>query len=351
VSFTHPHDPWEVRPRHWAMYDRDAIDAPAVAPVPLESADPHSRRLRELSGIDDVRLTEAQIRTARHGYYAAISYVDERVGEVLDAVRAAGVEEDTVVVFTADHGEMLGERGLWYKMSFFEPSARVPLLIRDPRGTAPCRVAEPVSVLDLAPTLLELARSQPEVHPAFDGSSLTPLARGAARVRSGAVAEYLAEGLTAPAVMVRHGRYKLVVCPGDPDQLYDLAADPHELVNLASSSAHAMVADELRREVQARWDLESLYAAVLASQRDRRIAAAALRRGAYTAWDFQPVVDASMQYVRNRGDLYDLQRRARLDARTPPSTRLRAPALRALGHGDAPVSRGHVALVGEEEEE
>jgi choline-sulfatase len=353
VSFTHPHDPWEVGPRHWGMYDRDAIDPPTVGPVPLEAADPHSRRLREMAGIDDARLTDGQVRAARHGYYAAISYVDERIGEVLDALRASGLEEDTVVVFTADHGEMLGERGLWYKMSFFEPAARVPLMIRDPRRSGPRRVAEPVSVLDLAPTLLEVARSQPEEHPAFDGSSLAPLMRGAARVRSGVAAEYLAEGVTAPAVMVRRGRYKLVVCPSDPDQLYDLAADPHELTNLASSREHAGVADELRREARARWDLEQLYEAVLASQRDRRMAAAGLRRGAYTAWDFQPVVDASMQYVRNRGDLYELQRRARLEARTPPSTRLSPRSIRALGtvgQADLPAPRRRMSVVGEEEE-
>ena len=83
-------------------------------------------------GLDEHPLTESEVRRARHGYYAAISYLDERVGEVLDALEATGLAGNTLVVFTADHGELLGERGLWYKMSFLEESARVPLIVRGP---------------------------------------------------------------------------------------------------------------------------------------------------------------------------------------------------------------------------
>ncbi len=158
VSFSNPHDPWEIPSRHWQRYRREQIDDPTVAPIALERADPHSRRLRAMCGVDEARLTPEQIRRARHGYYAAVSYLDERVGEVLGALRASGLDDHTTVLFTADHGEFLGERGLWYKMSFLEPSLRVPLLIRRPRGAAR-RVAEPVSLLDVAPTLLELAAS------------------------------------------------------------------------------------------------------------------------------------------------------------------------------------------------
>src|SRR5215207_1248141 len=153
ASFTHPHDPWEVAPRHWDRYDDASIDLPAVRRPPRDEADPHSRRLRDMCGIDDVDLTDEQIRSARHAYYAAISYLDDRIGEVLGALRDTGLDDDTVVVFTADHGEMLGERGLWYKMSFFEQSVRVPLVVRVP-GRPPGRVREPVSQLDIVPTLL-----------------------------------------------------------------------------------------------------------------------------------------------------------------------------------------------------
>jgi choline-sulfatase len=313
VSFTHPHDPWELRAAHWDRYDRAAIDLPAVPPIPLEQADPHSRRLRAMSGIDRAGLTDEEVRAARHAYYAAISYVDERIGEVLATLRDLGLDEHTIVVFTADHGELLGERGLWYKMSFFEPSARVPLFIRFPGGRS-ARVADPVSQLDLLPTIADLTGLRGAVE-GGDGASLAPLLGEPATRRPGAVyAEYLAEGVTAPAVMIRRGRHKFVHCDGDPDQLYDLEADPVELDDLATSPGHRDLVEAFRREVAERWDLEDLRRRVLTSQARRHLVARALRVGRYEPWDFQPRVDAAAQYVRNRDDLYEQQRRARLVA-------------------------------------
>lgn len=319
VSFTNPHDPWELRRRYWDLYDRQAIDLPAVAPVPLDEADPHSRRLREMCGVDAVELDSERLRAARHGYYAAISYLDERVGEVLAALRDAGLGDDTIVAFTADHGEMLGERGLWYKMSFFEHSARVPLLVSVPGG-APRRVAEPVSLLDLAPTLLELTgASWPDEHAdGLDGMSLAGLVAGDGATRPGAVfAEYLAEGVHAPAVMVRRGPYKFIACPGDPDQLYDVAGDPAELVNLASAPEHRGTVAELRDEAGRCWELETLERRVLASQRERRLVMRGLAEGRPSTWAFEPSATASGGYVHGGADLYELQRRARLDAPGP----------------------------------
>jgi choline-sulfatase len=163
ASFTSPHDPWELPARWWDRYDRDAIPLPDVPAIPYDDADPHSRRLRDMCRTDAAGLTDEQIRRARHAYFAAISYVDDRIGQVLGALAESGLEDETIVVFTADHGEMLGERGLWYKMAFFEDAARVPLLVRAPDGLAlrGARVAEPVSLLDLAPTVVDLAGLDP----------------------------------------------------------------------------------------------------------------------------------------------------------------------------------------------
>jgi choline-sulfatase len=295
VSFTNPHDPWEVRARHWDTYADRAIDPPAVAPIPRGQADPHSLRLRDMSGIDDHPLTAAQVMHGRRAYYAAISYLDERVGEVLAALRAHGFGDDTVVAFTADHGEMAGERGLWFKMSHFDGSARVPLLLAGP-GVPQGRVPAPVSHLDLAPTLADLAGIGPG-DSEFEGASLTPALTGTPR-DAPVISEYLAEGVTAPAVMVRRGPHKLIRCPGDPDQLYDLDADPSELRNLAADPVHADAHAALAAECDARWDLRELRERVLRSQARRRRVSAALVRGTHTPWDHQPYVDASRQWVR-----------------------------------------------------
>ena len=297
VSFTNPHDPWEVRRRHWQLYDDDAIDLPAVPAIPREQADPHSLRLRDMIGSDRRPLDEAELRRARHGYYAAISYLDERIGELLSVLEDTGLAEDTMVVFTSDHGEMLGERGLWYKMTFFDPSARVPLIVRGP-GVAPGRRAGCVSQLDLAPTLAELAGVDGADGDGFTGSSLAGMLAGGDAGPDLALGEYLAEGVRTPEVMVRRGRHKYLHARGDPDRLYDLEADPDEVDNLAELPQHAELAAGFRDEVARRWDLDRLEREVLDSQRRRRVVAEALARGAHTPWDFQPHTDASLQWVR-----------------------------------------------------
>jgi len=316
VSFTNPHDPWEVPARYWNLYDPSAIDPPAVAAIPVERADPHSRRLAEMSGLDEVGIGADQVLRARHGYYAAISYVDERIGTVLSELSATGLDQNTVIVFTADHGEFLGERGLWYKMSFLEPAARVPLFVCGPGvATGGRRVQSPVSLIDVLPTLLELA-GVPDGGVEMDGASLTGLLAGdGAPRRECVICEYDAEGVTAPAAMVRSGSHKLIVCRTDPDQLFDLEADPLELSNLAGDSGHASSLDALHGALERRLDLGAIERHVLESQRERHLVAQALATGAATPWDFQPFVDASRQYVRTRHDLYHLQRAARLDAR------------------------------------
>ena len=319
VSFTNPHDPWEIPPRHWERYRRSQIPDPAVPSLPLEQADPHSRRLRAMCRVDEASLTDEQIRRARHAYFAAVSYLDERVGEVLGALERSGVADRTTVLFCADHGEMLGERGLWYKMSFFEQSARVPLIVRVP-GAGPRRVAQPVSLLDVTPTLLELAGLAPEQVSPRPRVAVSLAAAvtgvGPAPVRP-VVCEYHAEGVTAPSAMVRDGRLKLIRSLEDPDLLYDLQDDPRELTDLSATPEHEDTVRRLGAELDARVDLVAVGERVLASQRERRLVSAALGRGVRPDWDFEPVSDASRRYVRNREDLYELQRRSRLELGEP----------------------------------
>jgi choline-sulfatase len=317
VSFTNPHDPWEIPARHWDRYRRDAIDDPAVPALPLDTVDPHSRRLRAMCRVDEAGLTAEQIRRARHGYYAAVSYLDERVGEVLRALRESGLQDRTTILFCADHGEMLGERGLWYKMSFLEQSARVPLIVRRP-GAAGGRVAGPVSLLDVAPTVLELAGLDADaIAGAGDGVSLAPALDDGAPPEHPVVSEYHAEGVQAPSAMIRSGAHKLIVSREDPDLLYDLAEDPRELHDRSGDPDSGLVAAGLREELQQRLDLSDIDHRVRHSQRERWLVSRALRQGRPTSWDFQPEFDAARQYIRNRADMYELQRRARLDSGVP----------------------------------
>jgi choline-sulfatase len=310
VSLTHPHDPYVAPEPYWNRYTDAEIDMPAV-PVPAE--DPHSQRIRHVIGLEDATITEAQVRAARRAYYAAVSYVDDQVGALMSTLKQARFDENTVVLLLADHGDMLGERGLWYKMSFFEPSCRVPLIVHAPGRFKPHRVAAPASLLDILPTLAELARTPGEsasYAAPIDGRSLLPDLGGDAPAGE-VIGEYMAEGTIAPVVMIRRGPHKFIHSPVDPDQLYNLDDDPHELTNLAGTPGAAALVADFRAEVARRWDLPRVHAAVLASQQQRHFAYAALRRGRYTPWDFQPVRDATRLYIRNDQELNDLEAMAR----------------------------------------
>jgi len=229
-------------------------------------------------------ITEDHVRAARRAYYGAISYVDDHMSRLIGLLRDTGRLDSTVVIVTSDHGEMLGERGAWYKMSFFEGAARVPLIVRAPALFPPGRVPSAVSTMDLLPTLV---------------------------ARDEVTAEYLAEGAIAPIVMIRRGRHKFIHSPADPDQLFDLASDPHERVNLAGVSSSAERAGQFLREVAARWDLTTLDREVRHSQQRRIAVSDALRTGAQAPWDFTPAYDASRRYIRNHRDLADLETMAR----------------------------------------
>ena len=311
-SFTHPHDPYVTRPEYWERYDHDEIDLPRVAWIAPEDRDPHGRRLYENYDRGEFgRLSDAQIRNARHGYYGSMSFVDDMLGAVLDALGETGQLTDTIVVFTGDHGDMLGERGLWYKMSFHEWSARVPLVISWPGQIAPGRVARNVSLIDLMPTLLGLAADgrEPDVAAPLDGNSLTGLLAGdETGWADEAISEYLCEGVPAPYVMLRRGRYKYLHCDGDPPQLFDVAADPDETVDLAGHSDHAEAERELAGAVAARWDFAALSEEIVLSQRRRRLVHRALGNGLRATWDYQPRSDASRQYYRGTGSYRDIEK-------------------------------------------
>lgn len=306
ASFTHPHDPYVARRKFWDLYEDCTELDPDVGAIPYEQQDPHSRRLLDACDHTAFDITPEHVRAARRGYFANLSYIDEKIGEILDVLARTRMADDTIVVFASDHGDMLGERGLWFKMSFFEGSSRVPLMIAAP-GWTPRLIADPVSTLDVTPTLASLAGVDiATVLPWTDGVDLTPMVtrKGA---RGPVPMEYAAEGSVAPLVCLRSGRYKFVQCAADPPLLFDVEADPRELHNLAEDPEHADTLRRLAGEAAARWDLEAYDAAVRESQARRRVVYQALRNGAYYPWDFQPLQKASERYMRNHMDLNILE--------------------------------------------
>ncbi|MGD1924424.1 MAG: choline-sulfatase [Paracoccaceae bacterium] len=300
ASFIHPHDPYVAKPEWWNLYSDDEIEMPALALKP-EEQDPFSRRVMDGIEASYTPLPREEVVRARRAYLANVSYFDSKVGAMIKALEDIGEIDNTLVIVTADHGDMLGERGLWYKMNFFEHSARVPLIMAGP-DVAVGQSANACSLVDLLPTFLDVARHGAPLGEPIDGRSLMPLARGETDQSDEAIGEYCAEMTPWPVYMIRRGPLKYIHCDVDPPQLYDVVSDPHERSNLTTDPTYAAAAAAFAKEVKDRWDSTKLRADVIRTQKSRRALHAAMEAGAGEHWDFNPPRDASSEYVRNHMD-------------------------------------------------
>lgn len=316
VSMTHPHDPYTIPKKFWDLYEGQDISLPRH-PRAQHEQDPHSQRLMKVIDLWDKPLPENKIRDARRAYFGACSYIDSNIGKLLETLEEIGLADDTVIVFSGDHGDMLGERGLWYKMHWFEMAARVPMVIHAPARFAAGRVKASISTADLLPTLVELAGGQVQGELPLDGRSLLPHLKGEGG-HDEVFGEYMAEGTHSPLMMIRRGRYKFIYSEQDPCLLYNTEQDPFELEELSQSPEHQALFDDFLSEARSKWDIPAIHQQVLASQRRRRFVAQALTLGTLKSWDHQPFTDASQQYMRNHIDLDDLERKARFPQPAQP---------------------------------
>lgn len=286
---------------------------PEVGVLDYEELDPHSRRIHHVCALGDYKQHEKDVRNARHAYYGEISYVDKKIGQLLKALDDTGLRDNTAIVFVSDHGEMLGNRGLWYKMSFYEWSCRIPMLFCLPRRFAPQRVSQPVSLVDILPTITEIAAG--DQGPAYaeppEGRSLLPILEGGTIKGESVYGEMLGETAITPVLMIRDRRFKYIYCEKDPEQLFDVVADPHELNNLAADPDYQEIRQSFFDQVQGKWNVEKLNKKVLASQKRRQVVNKALNTGHRTSWNFQPFDDASKKYMRSHMDLNVVERTAR----------------------------------------
>lgn len=312
LSLTHPHDPFAIPKRYLDRFSEEDIDMPKTRRGDVEE-DPHSTRLRAMYQLEEGLITDDHIRRARHAYYGAMAYVDDCFGEVVRTLEETGLAEETIVMVIADHGEMLGERDLWYKMSFFENAVRIPFIVHNPKRFAAHRVSANVSLVDVLPTLVEIAsggdRTAQAIAP-LDGKSLVPHLKGEAGPDE-AISEYLAEGASGPMLMIRRGAWKYICSFSEAPQLFNLHDDPLERVNLAAERTHQALVAEFAAEVDARWDLPALREKVLASQQKRLFLTRIAGRDAIPKWDYQPFQAASERYIRNHQTLDEQEAFAR----------------------------------------
>ena len=209
TSFIHPHDPYATRQKYWDLYEDVDIPMPTVPRPAADQQDPHNKRLEKVIDLDAIDVSDEEIINARRAYYGNVSYVDEWVGRLQNTLEECGMTDNTTIIFTSDHGDMLGEFGLWYKMSFRESSCRIPMIVHNPQRFEARRVSQPVAQVDVLPTLIDIAAegtgaTKPAAIDPLNGRSLIPLCDGdASNDPNACVSEFLGEGTGAPMLMFR----------------------------------------------------------------------------------------------------------------------------------------------------
>lgn len=304
VSYHHPHEPFWPQQDLWDLYENAEIDVPGFPDNLEDTYSTLDRWLNVYHGISKApHLRDPEsLRRVRRAYYALVTYVDRKVGELLRVLAETSYAENTVVVFCSDHGDMLGERGMVQKRTFYEWSSRVPLIVRLPdRAHAGTTRPEPASLIDLLPTLCDLAGVPESERLPVDGRSLLPLIEGGEDGERQVFSEYHSQGSHAPCFMVRRDRYKYVYIHGHDAQLFDLHTDPGEWHNLAGDPAYTDVVADLRGRILAQFDPDAIERRVSASVRRRWLVKDAMDRSG-THWDVEPRFDPARpvteQYLR-----------------------------------------------------
>jgi len=312
VSFTSPHSPFVISQEYWDLYNHDDIELPTVPEIALGEKDHLSRNLHYCQARHLYTVTDDHRRNARHAYYGMISYIDDKVGELVNALERAGLRENTLIVFTSDHGEMMGERGMWFKQHFFEWASRVPLIASMPGRYRAARVENNVSLIDLMPTFLDIAAEKTfdAYVDQIDGQSLLAAMNGeSASLNDVVISEFAADGSTGPSRMVKKGNWKYLYLEGVDTVLYNLKDDPNELDNLSGSNNVADKERELHDIALRDWDPEH-WRRVIGHSQQQRLKIHSITQGD-PSYVYEIRHDDTTRYIRNAGAA-ETKARARL---------------------------------------
>jgi len=249
VGFYRPHTPYVAPKKYFDLYPLDKIELPSL------SADDKARKLEAAYASarkEQETLTDHQRREAIQAYWASTSFMDAQVGRVLSALDRLGLAANTVIVMLSDHGYHLYEHGLWQKMSLFENSAHVPLIVAAPGAKGNGKPSKALAELvDLYPTLTDLCGLPAPKY--LDGKSLKPVLEDpAANVKDAAFTQ-IRRGNDYDGYSIRTARWRYTLWDNGRrgEQLFDLVGDLHETKNLASDSKHASLVEDLKKRVRA----------------------------------------------------------------------------------------------------
>lgn len=268
VSFVRPHFPLTAPPEFFDLYRPQDMPWPRQHGPDARPLHPAVKALRDCMNYDDY-FDAAAVRRAIASYYALVSFLDDNIGKILAALHDAGLGADTRVIYTSDHGDNLGNRGLWGKSVMYEESAAVPLILAGPDVPAGKVVDTPVSLVDCYRTIIAGAGHEMSAEDAaLPGFSLWDAAAGGRPDRT-VLSEYHAAAAVTGTFMIRHGRWKYIHYVGFRPELFDLEADPHETRDLGCDPGHADIAAECESVLRSILDPEAVSAQAFADQRAR----------------------------------------------------------------------------------
>jgi len=273
VSFVCPHPPFIAPQRLYDLYPPEKIPIPVQNRPPERPMHPALELIRQTMEYAEP-FDEATIKRVTAAYYGACTWLDEQIGKVLSALGNTPAGARTRVLYTTDHGESMGRRGLWGKFTMYEEAAAVPLIVAGPGVPTGRVVREPVSLVDCFPTILEAVGARPAPEDAdLPGRSLLPLATAARQEdrERPVFSEYHAVASRSASFMLREGRYKLIYYVGFPPQLFDLESDPRELRDLAGEPEHAATISRLTERLHAVLAPETPEEVDARAKRDQRL--------------------------------------------------------------------------------
>src|SRR5262245_32056400 len=244
VSFVCPHFPLRARPEWFDLYPESEVPWPAMYAEAERPRHPYLEAIRKSQVYEEGFDSPARVRRAIAAYFGMVSFIDHNVGRLLAALEATGLSQDTWVVYTSDHGDNLGARGLWGKSSMYEESAAVPMILAGPGVPQGVVCCEPVSLIDAFPTIVDCVGLPTHSDDRdLPGAPLLDFVAGR-RPRRTLLSEYHAAGSATGVFMIRRGSFKYVHYVGMPPQLFDLAADPEERRDLGQEPGYrGLVAD------------------------------------------------------------------------------------------------------------
>ncbi|MCG5073247.1 sulfatase-like hydrolase/transferase [Paraburkholderia tagetis] len=269
VGFVAPHMPLVVPERYFSLYAQEAATLPKLLPRDGHARHPWVERMAQFWDHDAALGTDERRCIARQAYFGLVSFLDAQIGRVLDTLDRSGLAENTVVVYSSDHGDNLGARGLWNKSTLYRESTGIPMIVAGPGVPAGTTRRTNVGLVDVYPTALDAVGLAPIAEErGLPGRSLIQIASAADDLDRPGFSEYHAVGADGAAYMLASGRYKYHHYVNYPAELFDIVDDPEETINLAPCGDYRLVVEEFEARLKALLDPERVDARAKRDQRD-----------------------------------------------------------------------------------